>query len=311
VACLGVTSKDWEILAMSALESQHLEIARKAFIRTREFKYLNLIAQFQVKKIFSLHDFTYILFGLIFIYLKKSKKDLKKLGAPKLDIFLGYMNAYQSKFNEAAKLFKKGGDENLAMTMFTDLRMFDQAKEYISGGDMDKTSILLKQAEWAVRNDDPKTAAELYMSSKQYNKAIELAGKNNWAEMLLEIVRKLDKADRESLSKCGEYFKRMNLHNFAAEVYEKMGNIKELIELRMESHQWEEVFALAKKYPDLNNLAQYKYGQWLAENDRFEEAQKGIAHENDRKEIIKLRSIFFFQILSFKLSTKLASRKRQ
>ena len=126
------------------------------------------------------------------------------------------------------------------------------------------------------------------MNSKQYNKAIELAGKNNWAEMLLEIVRKLDKADRESLNKCGEYFKRMNMHNFAAEVYEKMGNIKELIELRMESHQWEEVFALAKKYPDLNNLAHYKYGQWLAENDRFEEAQQAFNEAGFKKEAIKV-----------------------
>ena len=189
------------------------------------------------------------------------------------------MNAYNSKFLDAAKCFKRAGQDNLAMTMFTDLRMFDQAKEYLSNdtslNQSDKNNILLKQADWAIRNDDPKTAAELYITSKQYNKAIDLAGKNNWAEMLLEIVRKLDKADRESLNKCGEYFKRMHLHNFAAEVYEKMGNIKELIELRMESQQWEEVFALAKKYPDLNNLAHYKHGQWLAENDRFEEAQKG------------------------------------
>ncbi len=77
----------------------------------------------------------------------------------------------------------------MAMSMFTDLRMFDQAKEFLgtdqAGGD--KTAIMLKQAEWAIRSDDPKTAAELYIAAKQYNKAIELAGKNNWPEMLLEV----------------------------------------------------------------------------------------------------------------------------
>ena len=174
------------------------------------------------------------------------------------------------------------------MSMFTDLRMFDMAKEYLGTGDNDKNGILLKQAEWAIRNGDSKTAAELYISARQYNKAIEIAGKNNWAEMLLEIVRKLDKADRDSLAKCAEYFKRMNMHNFAAEVYEKMGNIKELIELRMQSQQWDEVFALARKYPDLNNLAHYKYGQWLAENDRFEEAQKAFNEAGFKKEAIKV-----------------------
>ena len=135
---------------------------------------------------------------------------------------------------------------------------------------------MLKQAEWALRSGDSKTAAELYISAKQYNKAIDIVGKNNWPEMLLEIVRKLDKADREALSKCGELFRRMGHPHFAAEVYEKMGNIEELIELRMEAKQWDEVFALAKRYPDLNSKAHFRYGQWLAENDRFEDAQKGI-----------------------------------
>jgi intraflagellar transport protein 122 len=200
---------------------------------------------------------------------------MKRQSGTKNDVLLGFLNAYQSKFTEAAKYFRKAGEENLAMSMFTDLRMFEMAKEYLSGGDMDKNGIVLKQAEWAMRNGDAKTAAELYISARQFNKAIDICGKNNWAEMLLEIVRKLDKADRDALSKCGEYFKTMNMPNFASEVYEKMGNIKELIELRIQSLQWDEVFALAKKYPDINNMALYKYGQWLAENDRFEEAQKG------------------------------------
>lgn len=266
VGCLGVTTKDWEQLGLVALEANQFDIARKAFTRTRDYKYLNLITMFQ---------------------------DMKKQssGNVKTEIFMGFMLAYQSKYIEAAKSFRKAGEENLAMQMFTDLRMFDQAKEYLGGGggnETDKSSILLKQAEWAIRNGDSKTAAELYMSAKQYNKAIDLAGKNNWSEMLLEIVRKLDKADRESLAKCAEQFKRMNLQNFAAEVYEKMGNIKELIELRMQSHQWDEVFALAKKYPDLNNLAHYKYGQWLAENDKFEEAQKAFNEAGFKKEAIKV-----------------------
>lgn len=214
---------------------------------------------------------------------------MKKQGGLKNDVIQGYVYAYESKFNDAAKAFRRSGDEALALSLFTDLRMFDMAKEYISGqNESDKNSILLKQAEWATRNGDLKTAAELYLSARQFGKAIDIAGKSNWADMLLEIVRKLDKADNDSLNKCAEHFKRMNMPNFAAEVYEKMGNIKELIELRMESEQWEEVFALAKKYPDLNNTALYKYGQWLAEKDRFEEAQKAFNEAGFKKEAIKV-----------------------
>ena len=69
--------------------------------------------------------------------------------------------------------------------------------------------------------------------------------------------------------------KKMQQQNFAAEVYEKMGNIKGLIELRIESNQWEEVFALTKRYTEFSNEAHYRHAQWLAENDQFEDAQKG------------------------------------
>ena len=61
VACLGVTYKDWELLAFSALEGYELEISRKAFVRTREIKYLNLIYQFQVHIFF---------FGIILAFRK-------------------------------------------------------------------------------------------------------------------------------------------------------------------------------------------------------------------------------------------------
>jgi len=43
-------------------------------------------------------------------------------------VFLGDVYAYQGKFHEAAKLFKKSGQEHKAMNMYTDLRMFDYAK---------------------------------------------------------------------------------------------------------------------------------------------------------------------------------------
>ena len=81
-----------------------------------------------------------------------------------------------------------------------------------------KTSLLLKQAEWALRSEDPKTAAELYLGARHFGKAIEIAGKHGWAEMLLEIVRKLDKADREPLARCGELFRQMRMPNLAGEV---------------------------------------------------------------------------------------------
>eukprot|EP00951_Prasinocladus_malaysianus_P050062 scaffold676642_cov38-Prasinocladus_malaysianus.AAC.1 len=43
VACLGVTESDWRLLAMEALEEMNLPIARKAFIRVRDMRYIDLV----------------------------------------------------------------------------------------------------------------------------------------------------------------------------------------------------------------------------------------------------------------------------
>lgn len=56
------------------------------------------------------------------------KKERKKRGENDNMVFLGDIYSYQTKFNEAAKLYKKSGTEQKAMNMYTDLRMFDQAK---------------------------------------------------------------------------------------------------------------------------------------------------------------------------------------
>jgi hypothetical protein len=51
VACLGVTDGDWEALAHAALEGLDFQVARQAFIRIKDLKYLDLISEFQVSKL--------------------------------------------------------------------------------------------------------------------------------------------------------------------------------------------------------------------------------------------------------------------
>lgn len=57
----------------------------------------------------------------------------------------------------------------------------------------------------------------------------------------LEIARKLDKAEREPLSKCAFYFKKLDNPGYAAETYMKVGDLKALVSLHVETHHWEEV----------------------------------------------------------------------
>lgn len=55
-------------------------------------------------------------------------QERKKRGENNSDLFQADVYAYQGKFHEAAKLYKRSGHDNRALAMYTDLRMFEYAK---------------------------------------------------------------------------------------------------------------------------------------------------------------------------------------
>lgn len=74
--------------------------------------------------------------------------------------------------------------------MYTDLRMFDQARELIVLQDAanvtgvpDEKALLKKKADWAANTNEHRTAVETYLSAGEYLMAIEIAGNNGWIEM--------------------------------------------------------------------------------------------------------------------------------
>ncbi|KFR02381.1 Intraflagellar transport protein 122, partial [Nipponia nippon] len=262
IACLGVTDTDWKELAMEALEGLEFETAKKAFTRVRDLRYLELIS---------------------------SIEERKKRGENNNELFLADVYAYQGKFHEAAKLYKKSGHENLALNMYSDLRMFDYAKDFLGSGDPKDTKMLIKkQADWAKNINEPKAAVEMYLSAGEHMKAIEISGDHGWVDMLIEIARKLDKAEREPLSKCAFYFKKLDNPGYAAETYMKVGDLKALVHLHVETHRWEEAFALSEKHPEFKDDVYVPYAQWLAENDRFEEAQKAFHKAGRQSEAVRV-----------------------
>ncbi|XP_059679509.1 intraflagellar transport protein 122 homolog isoform X6 [Gavia stellata] len=218
-----------------------------------------------------------------------AKKERKKHGENNNELFLADVYAYQGKFHEAAKLYKKSGHENLALDMYSDLCMFDYAKDFLGSGDPKDTKMLIKkQADWAKNINEPKAAVEMYLSAGEHMKAIEISGDHGWVDMLIEIARKLDKAEREPLSKCAFYFKKLDNPGYAAETYMKVGDLKALVHLHVETHRWEEAFALSEKHPEFKDDVYVPYAQWLAENDRFEEAQKAFHKAGRQSEAVRV-----------------------
>uniref|UniRef100_A0A8W4FP55 Intraflagellar transport protein 122 homolog n=1 Tax=Sus scrofa TaxID=9823 RepID=A0A8W4FP55_PIG len=218
-----------------------------------------------------------------------AKKERKKRGETNNDLFLADVFSYQGKFHEAAKLYKRSGHESLALDMYTDLRMFEYAKDFLGSGDPKETRMLItKQADWARNINEPKAAVEMYISAGEHSKAIEISGDHGWVDTLIDIARKLDKAEREPLLMCAHYFKKLDNPGYAAETYLKIGDLKSLVQLHVETQRWDEAFALGEKYPEFKDDIYVPYAQWLAENDRFEEAQKAFHKAGRQGEAVRV-----------------------
>ncbi|XP_069340501.1 intraflagellar transport protein 122 homolog isoform X6 [Eulemur rufifrons] len=218
-----------------------------------------------------------------------AKKERKKRGETNNDLFLADVFSYQGKFHEAAKLYKRSGHENLALDMYTDLCMFEYAKDFLGSGDPKETKMLItKQADWARNINEPKAAVEMYISAGEHVKAIEISGSHGWVDMLIDIARRLDKAEREPLLLCADYFKKLDNSGYAAETYLKIGDLKSLVQLHVETQRWDEAFALGEKHPEFKVDIYVPYAQWLAENDRFEEAQKAFHKAGRQGEAVRV-----------------------
>jgi hypothetical protein len=84
VACLGVTDADWRALGSAALLALRLDVARRAYIRVRDVRFIDLINSLELAR---------------------------TAAGGKLDdtLALGEIFAYQGLFAEAAKHFSKAG----------------------------------------------------------------------------------------------------------------------------------------------------------------------------------------------------------
>jgi len=95
---------------------------------------------------------------------------------------------------------------------------------------------------------------------------------------LLELGRHTDKAEEVVLNRIGDELRKLGDTESAVEIYAKLGKDMgpDMVSLHVEAHNWDRAFALVEKNPIFAPLVYLPYAEWLAENDKFVEAQKGI-----------------------------------
>lgn len=92
---------------------------------------------------------------------------------------------------------------------------------------------------------------------------------------MIDLGRRLDKANRSALISIAEHLKRLNQSTAAAELYRRLGDSAAVLNLHVEAKEWAQAFTLVQSQPQYKELVYVPYAHWLAENDKFVQAQKG------------------------------------
>mmetsp|Transcript_33085 Transcript_33085/g.104621 ORF Transcript_33085/g.104621 Transcript_33085/m.104621 type:complete len:1177 (+) Transcript_33085:130-3660(+) len=262
VATMGVTESDWQALAMEALMVMDLEVAQKAFIRNRDMRYIDLINRIKASRKLPGHDD---------------------------NVFLAEALALRGQYQEAGKVYAKSGRVDLAIKMFSDLKLWEDARNIANHAQgVDIKDLTREQALWAVENNDWKTAAAIFVTSEEYGRAINIMSQHNMVDELIDVVRRLDKNDVNNLAKCADAFRTSGHTLYAKETYIKMSDTKSLMELYVESEKWDEAFLLLKQYPYMKEVVYLPYATWLSANDRFEEAQEAFRMAGSPQKAIEM-----------------------
>ena len=122
IACIGVTEQDWRALGIEALLDKQFALARKAFVRIRDLKFIEL--------------------GEI----AEQMAQMKTLNEHWL---VGEILAFQGKYKESASYYIKNNESDKAINLYTTLKKFTEANELIKKhGNKSDPVILMKQAEY-------------------------------------------------------------------------------------------------------------------------------------------------------------------
>lgn len=67
---------------------------------------------------------------------------------------------------------------------FSSIALFLSSQEFVGTTDVKSSRMLMaKQADWAKSSNEPRAAAEMYLSAGEHMKAIDIIGEHGWVDM--------------------------------------------------------------------------------------------------------------------------------
>lgn len=163
--------------------------------------------------------------------------------------------------------------------------------------------------------NDEKVAADVYWAAKEYDTSMDILARRGWLDDLVDKVRRLSSLERDALQKvrrrcacvtarrslshthcqAANLFREKGQYDYARETYLRLDDIKSLMALCVQSQNWDMAMGnasrvrrptarltvatldMVKQYPEHAIEIYLPYAQWLAINDRFDEAQEAFA----------------------------------
>ncbi|CAM9596903.1 unnamed protein product [Phaeothamnion confervicola] len=261
LACLGVTAAEWRALATAAIASTAYTLARRALVRVKDGRLVELLAELEER-------------------LERSAASPAAAAAAASDATAEVL-AFRGQYQEAAKVWVRAGMAAKAIDMFVDLRQWEQAKVFAaSSGAVDTRELVRRQAEWAEEVNDWRSAADMFVSAGQPLRAAAIICDNKgagWQSRLIDVARGIGGGstdeDKEVLAICGAAFSEAGEDAMAKEVYIKLGDVSRLMAMYINNKKWAEAVRLSEEHDGkFDRAILVPHAQWLCDCGRFDDA---------------------------------------